>query len=62
VLTAKRAAKRLVAISTQNFLTGIAGDPFGFLVEKKDAPVHVMGNDTFFEIVQNRFQIVLVAH
>jgi hypothetical protein len=35
---------------------------FGLRVEEKDAPVHVMGDDAFFKIIQNVFQIILVAH
>jgi hypothetical protein len=61
VLTAKRAAKSLVAISPQDLLPAVAGNTFGLLIEKKDAPVHVMGNDAFFKIVQDSFQVILMA-
>ena len=61
VLAAEGAAKRLVAISPQDLLPAVAGYAFGFLVEKKDLPVHVMGNDSFFKIVQDRLQVILMA-
>jgi hypothetical protein len=61
-LTAKRSAESLVAITTQYFFARVTGDAFGFGIEKKDAPVHIMGNNPFFEIIQNAFQVIPVAH
>jgi hypothetical protein len=58
---AKGAAECLMAIPSQNFLPAVPGNAFGFLVEKKDAPVHVMGNDALFQVVQDRFQVILMA-
>ena len=45
----------------KDLLPAVAGYAFGFLVEKKDLPVHVMGNDSFFKIVQDRLQVILMA-
>jgi len=51
-----------MAISIQDLLPAVSGNAFGFLVEKKDASVHVMGNDSFFKIVQDSLQVILMAH
>ena len=51
-----------MAISAQHFLPAISGNMLGLRIEKKDSPVHVMGDDALFEIIQNIFQVILVAH
>ena len=58
----KWTAERLVAISAQHLLSTVSGNMFGLRVEKKDAPVHVMSDDAFFEIIQDVFQVILVTH
>jgi hypothetical protein len=35
---------------------------FGLRIEKKDSPVHVMGDDALFEIIQDVFQVILMTH
>jgi hypothetical protein len=60
--TTKWTAERLVAISAQHFLPAVSGNMFGLRIEKKDSPVHVMGDDAFFEIIQDVFQVILVTH
>ena len=47
-LTAKRTAKGFMTIAAQYLLPAVAGNALGFLVEKEDAPVHVMGDNPFF--------------
>jgi hypothetical protein len=61
-LSAKGAAESLVAISAQYFLALVTGNVLGFRVEKKDAPVHVMGNNPLLEIIQDAFEIIPVAY
>jgi hypothetical protein len=62
MFAAKRTAERLVAISAQHFLPAVSGNLLSLRVEKKDAPVHVMSDDAFFEIIQDVFQVILVTH
>jgi hypothetical protein len=51
-----------MAIPAQHFITRVTADAFGFGIEKKDAPVHVVGDNPFFEIIQDIFQVIPVAH
>jgi hypothetical protein len=60
--SAKGTAKSLMAIPAQYIRAAVTGDAFGFRIEKKDAPVHVMGNNPFFKVIQDIFQVVPVAH
>jgi hypothetical protein len=58
----KWTAESLMAISAQHLLPAVTGNVFGLLVKKKDAPVVVMGDDAFFEVIQDVFQVILVTH
>jgi hypothetical protein len=60
--TAKRMAESLMAVFAQDIFPVVTGNTFGFLVEKKDAPIHVMGNYSFFETVQDMLQVIPMAH
>jgi hypothetical protein len=60
--TTKWTAESLMAVSAEHLLPAVSGNMFGLRVEKKDAPVHVMGDDAFFEIIQDVFQVILVTH
>ena len=62
MLTAEGAAKGFMAITPHDLIPAIAGNTLGFLIEEKDAAVHVVGNDALFQIVQYRFQVILMAH
>ena len=58
---AKRAVKNFVAILSQNVVFRKTGYSFSFLIEKEDAPVQVMGDDPFLEIVKDPFQIFSIG-
>ena len=61
-LPAERGSERLVAIPAQHLRAAVAGDAFRLPVEEKDAPLQVVGDDPLFQVVQDMFQIVPVAH
>jgi hypothetical protein len=61
VPAAKRAVKNFVAIPSQNVVFRKTGYSFRFLIKKEDAPVQVMGDDPFLEIVKNPFQIFSIG-
>ena len=62
VPAAKGAVKNFVAISSQNVVFRKTGYSFRFLIEKEDAPVQVMGDDSFLEIVKDPFQIFSIGN
>jgi hypothetical protein len=51
-----------MTIPAQHVFTPVTGDAFGFGIKKKDAPVHVVGDNPFFEIIQDIFKVIPVAH
>ena len=57
----KRAVKNFVAIPSQNVVFRKTGYSFSFLIEKEDAPVQVMGDDPFLEIIKDPFQIFSIG-
>jgi hypothetical protein len=58
---AKGPAEGFVAIFAEDIFPAISGNRFGLLVEVKNAPVQVMGDDAIFHIVQNPFQVFPVG-
>jgi hypothetical protein len=48
-----------MAIPADNFLAPETGDPLSFLIEEKDAPVKIMGNNPFLEVIQDPLQVFL---
>jgi hypothetical protein len=60
--TAKGTAKGLVTVPSLHFALGVAGYLLGGPVKEEDAPLNVMSNDSFHEIVKDTFQIFLVGY
>ena len=59
-IAAERAAKDLVAVLAQDFSPFVAGDLLSGAVEKHNAPVLVVSDDAFQQVIENLFQIPLV--
>jgi hypothetical protein len=59
---AEGCAEDLVAIPAQHLLSAVAGDALRLPVEEKDAALQVVGDDPFFQVVQDMLQVVPVAH
>ncbi len=51
-----------MAVPPQNVIPAVSGNSLVFAVEIIDAPVHVVGNDAGFQIVQNTFQVLSVRY
>ena len=58
---AERSAKGLMAVLAKDIFSGITGYFFSGPVEKHDASLSVMGDDTFCEVVKDIFQVLPVG-
>ena len=60
VFCPRLAAKNLMAVSAQDFGPFVASDLLGGAVEKHNAPVLVVSDDAFQQVIEDLFQIPLV--
>ena len=51
-----------MAVFAQDIFAIVSGNAFGLLIEEKNASGHVMGNNPFFETVQDMLKVIAMAH